>query len=189
MKKRMKFLYILLFISMGVGFAQTRISGSVKDEYGEPIIGASVLAKGTNIGISTDFNGNFTLDVPANVTRMVFSYVGRNSLELPVRSTMNVVLRADEELLDELVVTALGIKKDRKALGYAVEDVKSGELMRNKQVNVINSLAGKIAGVNVTQSSGAAGSGSQIILRGGTSASESRDNQPLFVVDGVIYDH
>lgn len=189
MKKRMKFLYILLFISMGVGFAQTRISGSVKDEYGEPIIGASVLAKGTNIGISTDFNGNFTLDVPANVTRMVFSYVGRNSLELPVRSTMNVVLRADEELLDELVVTALGIKKDRKALGYAVEDVKSGELMRNKQVNVINSLAGKIAGVNVTQSSGAAGSGSQIILRGGTSASESRDNQPLFVVDGVIYDN
>jgi TonB-linked SusC/RagA family outer membrane protein len=83
----------------------------------------------------------------------------------------------------------MGIKKDRKALGYAVDDVKAEELMRNKQVNVINSLAGKVAGVNVTQSSGAAGSGSQIILRGGTSASDTRDNQPLFVVDGVIYDN
>ena len=92
-------------------------------------------------------------------------------------------------LLEDVVVTAMGIKKEKKALGYAVQDLKSDELLKNKQTNVINSLAGKVAGVNVTQSSGAAGSGSTIIIRGGNSASESRDNQPLFVVDGIIYDN
>jgi TonB-dependent SusC/RagA subfamily outer membrane receptor len=92
-------------------------------------------------------------------------------------------------LLGDVVVTALGIKKDRKALGYAVQDLKSDELLKNKQTNIINSLAGKVAGVNITQSSGSAGAGSTIIIRGGNSASESRDNQPLFVVDGVIYNN
>ena len=98
-----------------------------------------------------------------------------------------VTLSDDAQALNEVVVTAMGIKKDRKSLGYAVEDIDSEELMRNKSVNPINSLAGKIAGVNITQGGGAAGSGSQIILRGGTSL--ERDNQPLFVVDGVIYDN
>ncbi len=95
----------------------------------------------------------------------------------------------DLQALDEVVVTAMGIKKDRKALGYAMQEVKSDELMQIKTANPISSLSGKVAGVNITQSSGAAGSGAQIILRGGTSGSEGKDNQPLFVVDGVIYDN
>src|SRR5690606_25404165 len=99
----------------------------------------------------------------------------------------NVVLESSDELLEEVVVTAMGIKKEKKALGYAVQDLNANELMKNKTANVVNSLAGKIAGVNVTQTSGSAGAGAQIILRGGTSL--ERDNQPLFVVDGVIYDN
>ena len=188
MKKRFKLLCMLFLIGIGVSFAQTRVTGSVTDENGEPIIGASVMVKGTGQGSITDSNGNFTLSTSSGGI-LVVSYVGYETQEVPVSANPRIVLRTNTEILEEVVVTALGIRKDRKSLGYAVEDVKSEELMRNKQVNVINSLAGKIAGVNVTQSSGAAGSGSQIILRGGTSASESRDNQPLFVVDGVIYDN
>src|SRR5690625_6792011 len=89
-------------------------------------------------------------------------------------------------MLDEVVVTALGIKKERKALGYAVQDIGSAELMKNKNTNLVNSLSGKIAGVNITQTSGGAGAGASIILRGGTSL--ERDNQSIFVLEGIIYD-
>lgn len=117
--------------------------------------------------------------------------IGMKTVSVPIngRTVINVTMQQDAMMLDELVVTALGIKKERKALGYAVSDIKADELMRNKTANPISSLSGKIAGVNITQSSGAAGSGAQIILRGGTSGSEGKDNQPLFVVDGVIYDN
>jgi outer membrane cobalamin receptor len=110
-------------------------------------------------------------------------------IEIQGRRVINVTMKESAQVLEELVVTALGIKKEKKALGYAVQDIKSDEILKNKQTNVINSLAGKVAGVNVTQSGGSAGVGSTIIIRGGNSASESRDNQPLFVVDGVIYDN
>ena len=167
-----------------------KITGKVLDSKGEPIIGASILVKGTSNGVITDLDGNFSLNAPQGST-LVASYVGYTKKEILVGASTSytVVLTEDTQALSEVVVTAMGIKKDRKALGYAVEDVKAEELMKNKQTNVINSLSGKIAGVNVTQASGAAGGGSQIILRGGTSASETRDNQPLFVVDGVIYDN
>ncbi len=167
-----------------------KITGRVVDTAGEPVIGASVSVKGTNSGAITNTDGTFSVNVSTG-SILVVSYIGYQTTELKVGSAnaYTVTLKDDSQALEEVVVTAMGIKKDRKALGYAVSDMKAEELMRNKQVNVINSLSGKIAGVNVTQSSGAAGSGSQIILRGGTSASESRDNQPLFVVDGVIYDN
>lgn len=100
---------------------------------------------------------------------------------------MEIVLQSSATNLDEVVVTALGIKKEKKSLGYAIEDIDAAELMKNKSSNALTSLSGKIAGVSITQAGGAAGSGAQIILRGGTSL--ERDNQPLFVVDGVIYDN
>jgi TonB-linked SusC/RagA family outer membrane protein len=109
--------------------------------------------------------------------------------EVPVSANVRVVLVADNRQLEEVVVTAMGIKKERKALGYSVSDLNSEELLKNKNTNVINSLAGKIPGVNITQSSGAAGAGASITIRGGNSTSEGRENQPLFVVDGVIYDN
>jgi len=160
------------------------------DVAGEPIIGASVLVKGSGTGTVTDINGKFSVEAPVGST-LVVSFVGYATEEVKVgaASDYTVTLKDDTQSLSEVVVTAMGIKKEKKALGYSVSDINSKELMKNKQTNVVNSLAGKIPGVNITQAGGAAGAGSNIVIRGGNSASESRDNQPLFVVDGIIYDN
>lgn len=165
-----------------------KITGKVVDAAGEPIVGASVLVKEAGTGSVSDIDGKFAVEAAQGYTLQI-SFIGYRTTEVKVtgESFYVVTLKDDAQALNEVVVTAMGIKKDRKSLGYAVEDIDSEELMRNKSVNPINSLAGKIAGVNITQGGGAAGSGSQIILRGGTSL--ERDNQPLFVVDGVIYDN
>ena len=180
-----------VILSTGALWAQNiSVTGTVTDKNNEPIIGAYVVVMGTTVGTSTDANGAYTINVPANGT-LQFTCIGYKTQEVQVAGRRNipVILAEDAELLQETVVTALGIKKERKALGYSVTEVKSEELLRNKQTNVINSLAGKVPGVNVTQAGGAAGAGSSIIIRGGNSASEGRDNQPLFVVDGIIYDN
>ncbi|WP_373736399.1 SusC/RagA family TonB-linked outer membrane protein [Bacteroides heparinolyticus] len=165
-----------------------KITGRVVDVSGQPIIGASVLVKGSGTGAVTDIDGNFTVNASVGST-LEISFIGYKAATVKVTnaSSYAITLQDDSQALDEVVVTAMGIKKDRKSLGYAIADVNADELMRNKSVNPINSLAGKIAGVNITQGGGAAGTGSQIILRGGTSL--ERDNQPVFVVDGVIYDN
>ena len=165
-----------------------KITGKVLDAAGEPIIGASVLVKGSGTGAVTDVNGQFSVDAAVGSTLEV-SFIGYKSVTVKVTNATvyNLTLQDDSQALDEVVVTAMGIKKDRKALGYAIDNVGAEELMKNKRANAINSLAGKVAGVTITQTSGAAGAGSQIVLRGGTSL--ERDNQPLFVVDGVIYDN
>lgn len=177
-----------LLLFAGVAMAQTQIIGTVVDAQGEPVVGASVIEQGTTNGAITDLDGKFTIRVRSGATLEV-SCIGYAAQILPASSGMQVVLSEDTEFLDEVVVTALGIKKERKSLGYSVTEVNSSELLKNKQTNVINSLAGKVPGVNVTQSGGAAGAGSSIIIRGGNSVNESRDNQPLFVVDGIIYDN
>ena len=179
-----------VFTDSPVGFtavAQTmKATGTITDANGEPLIGATVMLKGTKRGVTTDVNGRFSIDAP-NGSTLIVSYVGMVTREIKVGGApVNVTLEGGNAL-DEVVVTALGIKRDKKSLGYAVDDINAEELMKNKNTNAINSLAGKIAGVSITQSSGSAGAGSQIILRGGTSL--ERDNQPLFVVDGVIYDN
>ncbi len=166
-----------------------KVTGIVRDVNGEPLIGATIKVKGTSRGTATDVEGRYSINAAPGST-LVISYIGTASQEVNVTgSVMDVTMQSASTNLDEVVVTALGIKKDKKSLGYAIDDLKADELMRNKNTNAINSLAGKIAGVTITQSSGAAGSGAQIILRGGTSLAEDRDNQPLFVVDGVIYDN
>ena len=166
------------------------ITGKVVDVAGEPIIGASVLVKGSSTGSVTDIDGKFSVEAPVGST-LVVSFVGYATEEVKVgaASDYTVTLKDDTQSLSEVVVTAMGIKKEKKALGYSVSDINSKELMKNKQTNVVNSFAGKIPGVNITQAGGAAGAGSNIVIRGGNSASESRDNQPLFVVDGIIYDN
>ncbi len=189
--KRFTLSVFTLILITGTMVAQNiRITGKVIDKTGQPAIGVSVLIEGTRTGVATDLDGKFTIEAPAN-SALLFSAIGMENQRVTVnnRSIINVTMAESSVFLDELVVTALGIKKERKALGYAVSDIKSEELMKNKTANPISSLSGKIAGVNITQSSGAAGSGAQIILRGGTSGSEGKDNQPLFVVDGVIYDN
>lgn len=180
-----------LILTTGAIWAQNvKVSGTVSDVNGEPLIGAYVLLQGTTQGTSTDIDGKYVIDVPANGT-LVFQLMGMQEQAIPVnnRSVINVTLEEDAVMLEDVVVTALGIKKERKSLGYAVSDIKADELMKNKTANPISSLSGKIAGVNITQAGGGAGSGAQIILRGGTSAAEGKDNQPLIVVDGIIYDN
>ena len=180
-----------LFLSIGNIWAQDiKVTGKVTDKSGEPIVGVYVLLDGSRIGTSTDIDGAYTLTVPST-GKLVFTSMGYKdaSADINGRAVVNVVMEDDAVLLDDVVVTALGVKKERKALGYSVTEMKSTELLKNKQTNVINSLAGKIPGVNVTQSGGSAGAGSSIVIRGGNSASESRDNQPLFVVDGIVYDN
>ena len=189
--KRLMLSSFALVLISGTLIAQNiRVTGKVIDNTGQPAVGVTVLIEGTRTGVATDINGTFSLDAQANSV-LLFSAVGMESQRVPVnnRSVIDVTMAESSVALQEVVVTALGIKKEKKALGYAVQDIKSDEILMNKQTNVINSLAGKVAGVNITQSSGSAGAGSTIIIRGGNSASESRDNQPLFVVDGVIYDN
>ena len=182
--------FALVLFSGTLSAQNIKVTGKVIDNAGQPAVGVTVLIEGTKTGIATDINGNFSIEAPANAF-LLFSSIGMENQRVPVgnRSVINITMAESSVMLPELVVTALGIRKEKKALGYAVQDIKSDEILRNKQTNVINSLAGKVAGVNVTQSSGSAGSGSTIIIRGGNSASESRDNQPLFVVDGIIYDN
>ena len=165
-----------------------KITGKVVDAAGEPIIGASVAVKGSGTGAVTDVNGRFSVEAPVGST-LEISFIGYKTATIKVTNalTYTVNLQDDAQALDEVVVTAMGIKKEKKALGYSVQDVNSKELLKNKTANVINSLSGKVAGVNITQGSGAAGEGASIIIRGGTSL--ERDNQPLFVVDGIIYDN
>lgn len=165
-----------------------KVEGTVFAKNGEPLIGVSVTIRGTSIGTATDADGRFSLSTNSTNAILVFSYVGFKTQAYPAnQSFYHIIMEEDALMMDEVVVTAMGIKKERKALGYSVQEIKSDELLKNKSSNVINSLNGKIAGVNITQGGGAAGAGSNIVLRGGTSL--ERDNQPVFVIDGIIYDN
>jgi TonB-dependent SusC/RagA subfamily outer membrane receptor len=185
------FCLLLAFFTVVSANAQTKtIKGKVVDEKDQPVIGASIKVKGTGSGTITDVAGEFSLKASKGAV-LVISYVGYATKDMPVGAAADytIVLTEDTKALTEVVVTAMGIKKEKKALGYSVSDLGSQELMKNKNTNVVNSLAGKVPGVNITQSSGAAGAGASITIRGGNSTSEGRENQPLFVVDGVIYDN
>ena len=182
MKRKLMLFMSLLLISIGIATAQTQVRGVVVDEAGEPVIGATILIKGTAQGTVTDFNGNFNLSAPAN-GRLVVSYVGMTTQEVAATSNMRVVLASDTQALDELVVTALGIKRSAKALGYAVQDVKSEDLQRTGSADLARALQGKVAGVDIKMSSGMPGASSQIVIRG--SRSFTGNNTPLYVVDGM----
>ncbi|TJZ61978.1 SusC/RagA family TonB-linked outer membrane protein [Sphingobacterium olei] len=189
MKQKLLLVFIGLFMITTCLMAQQKaVSGRVSSATGEGLGNVTVTVQGTTRSTQTSENGSFSIQAaPGEV--LVFRAIGSEEKRQTVGdgSVYNISLMSTEEALDEVVVTALGIRREKKALGYAVQDINAEELMKNKSPNMVNSLAGKIAGVNVTQTSGAAGAGAQIILRGGTSL--ERDNQPLFVVDGVIYDN
>ena len=186
MKKKFMLFLACLFIGIGLANAQvTRVTGIVtSSEDGLPVTGASVLVKGTNAGTITDIDGNFTINnVPSNATTLVISFIGMQTQEVPIRETVRVMLRPDSELLDEVVVTAMGISKERKALGYAVQDVKSDKLMQGMSTDLASAISGKVSGLNITSSSGMPGASSHITIRGARSF--DGDNTPLYVVDGM----
>ncbi len=183
---------VLLTLTLWVGVSAVAMAqnanGVVVDAAGHPIPGASVIVKGTTTGTMTDLDGQFSITARSGAVLEV-SCIGYSTVEAEAGTNLRITLKEDNEFLEESVVTALGIKRERKALGYSVSEVNSDELLKNKNTNVVNSLAGKVPGVNVTQSSGAAGAGATIIIRGANSTYEGRDNSPLFVVDGIIYDN
>lgn len=161
------------------------IKGTVIDSEGEPLIGATVQVKGTKVAQATDIDGNFVIKTSEANPVLQISYVGCKAAEVAVKgkSTINVTLEPSSESLDEVVVTALGIKRQAKALGYSVQDVKGDALTEARENNMLNSLSGRVAGLQVsTSGSGSMGS-SRIIIRGNNSL--SGNNQPLIVVDGV----
>ena len=170
---------------MQLTFAQEReIKGTVTSKTdGSPIPGASVLVKGTTNGTQTDFDGNYSLTASVGDI-LSFSYVGMTTVEITIgdSNTINAQLEEDATALNEVVVTALGIKKERKTLTYSAQDVKGKDLTTVKQTNPINSLSGKSAGLTITRSSSGVGGSSKVVLRGNSSTS---NNDPLYVIDGV----
>jgi TonB-linked SusC/RagA family outer membrane protein len=164
-----------------------KISGLVRDANGQPLIGVSVMIKGTQSGTQTNVNGQFTLD--ANIGDVLtFTYLGYVKKEVTITSpaAMSVLMDEDSKQISEVVVTALGIKKERKALGYSVTQIKGDELTQAREPNVMNSLEGKVAGLNITPTAGGPGSSSNVIIRGVSSLSQT--SQPLYVINGVPMD-
>jgi TonB-linked SusC/RagA family outer membrane protein len=165
------------------GWSQKTVTGSVVDDGGVPLPGATVLEINTANGVTTDFDGNFSIQVADGAT-LEISFVGYDNQTITVGSQDNyeIVLSAGNEL-EEVVVTSLGLKREAKALGYAVQTVKSDEIANSGSNSAIDALVGKAAGVQITRSSGSAGGGSRILVRGVTSM--IGNNQPLIVIDGV----
>ncbi len=161
-----------------------QIRGNVVDESGEPIIGANIIERGTSNGTVTDFDGNFQLPVDENATIQI-SYLGYHDevVNTKGKTSFSIILREDTKSLDEIVVTALGIKKEAKALSYNVQEVSAGEIVGVKDANFINSLSGKIAGVSINASSSGIGGGSKVVMRGAKSI--SGNNNALYVIDGI----
>ncbi|WP_255535206.1 SusC/RagA family TonB-linked outer membrane protein [Cellulophaga sp. E16_2] len=167
------------------GFAQN-VAGTVKDENGEPLPGVTVLVLGSSNGTTSDFDGNFTIEsIEGDILR--FSYLGMKTKEVSVSSDkqMNIVLIEDASALDEVVITAFGVEKKQKSLGYSVTQVKTENLNLAGQSNAIESLQGRVAGVQINRTSGTSGGGVDILIRGVTSVNPNRSNQPLIIVDGI----
>ncbi len=184
--KRLSLLVVTVFCAFGMSIAQRTVSGQIVDDEGVPLIGANVVVKGTTVGTVTDFDGNYALSLPDGGTTLVVTYTGYSTqeLEVGVQSVVNVTMFEGVEL-GEVVVTGLGIKREKKALGYAVTTISDSDLELRPEADVARVLRGKVPGVDIVASSGLAGSGTNITIRGMSTISGS--DQPLFVVDGVPF--
>ncbi|MFC2136711.1 SusC/RagA family TonB-linked outer membrane protein [Bacteroidota bacterium] len=185
--RKILFCLLIVFIPLlSLKSQEKTITGTIiSGEDNLPLIGATVVVKGTTIGTITDFDGNYTIKVPEDAEILQFSFVGLLSQEVPIgdQTNISVTLQPDVLEMEEVVVTAIGIRREKKALGYAVQDVESDQISRSNNDNIVNSLTGKVAGVHINSSSGAAGSSTFIEIRGASSI--TRSNRPLFVIDGV----
>ena len=188
------FLMLLSFFPILGNDAQAQsqpqqIKGRVTDAGNEPIVGASIMMKGSNDGTISDMEGRFSLNAPLGTT-LVVSYIGYVTQEVKTdgrNKPLTIVLKEDTKRLGEVVVTALGIKRDRKALGYSLGEIKGQDLQKAKEPNVINSLAGKVAGLTVSQTATGPSGSTRVILRGSTEL--TGNNQPLYVINGVPMDN
>lgn len=203
MKKSIRYLSIFVFLfscSLALslqGHAQGTLSGTVTDsETGEVLIGVNILVLDEELGVATDENGDYEItDIPAGDYQIEARYIGYDSqiedvtIEDGEEIELNFELVMSTSQLDELVVTSFGLQQERKALGYSVQEIDSENLTVGNQANVVNALSGKVSGVQITNTGGAPGRSSRIIIRGVNSLDPSADNQPLFVVDGVPIDN
>ena len=178
---------ILLFRNTAQSGRAVRVSGQVLDSKGQPVVGASVIVRGTTVGVSTDAEGRFSLEVPAPAASQVLeiSYLGYETASIPVgsRTSFAVTLQESSSEIESVVVTALGIKRQEKALSYNVQQVGAEELTTVKDANFMNSLAGKVAGVTINTSSSGVGGATKVVLRGNKSISQS--SNALYVIDGI----
>ncbi|WP_372917471.1 SusC/RagA family TonB-linked outer membrane protein [Salegentibacter sp.] len=192
MRNKLTLLAFLAIFQISSIFAQERtVSGTVTiASDGMPLPGVNVLVKGTNQGTVTDMDGEYSIDVAPDAV-LVFSSLGFEGQEIAVnnQTTINVQMVEDLESLDEVVVTSFGIEREKKALGYAVQEIQAEEITRTKQPNIVSALQGQSAGVQITNSGGAPGQSARIIIRGINSLDPTADNQPLFVIDGVPMDN
>ena len=185
MKKVLGLLFFTVMFAYSLS-AQRTVTGVISDDTGLPLIGANVLVSGSDLGTITDIDGNFSLSVPDGANELIVSYTGFNSQTIDIAGVNNVTVTLVEgELIDEIVVTGLGIKKEKKALGYAVSSVKGEQLEQRAEGDVARILSGKAAGVQITSAGGASGSATNVTIRGLSSFSGS--NQALFIVDGIPF--
>lgn len=188
MLKKSKWMLLFSCLWISVAFTQEKtISGLITDQQGIPLPGVNIIVKGTTNGTQSDFDGIYAIEANSGDV-LIFSYIGQKTQEKAVGSaiTINIQMEDDAQALEEVVVTAQGIKRESRSLGYSVSKVDGDDLEQNAQADLGRVLSGKAAGVNITATNGVSGSGTNIIIRGYTSISGS--NQPLFIVDGVPFD-
>ena len=189
-QKLLKLMFVFCLLSMQSLQAQSTITGTITDSAtGIPLGGANVIEKGTTNGVSTDFDGNYSITVSSSTATLVVSYIGYTNKEIAInnQSTINISLVEDASQLDEVVVTALGIKRERKSLGYSVQEIQGSSISESREPNMVNALSGKITGLQVIKGSNGPAGSSKIVLRGYSSL--TGDNQPLIVVDGTPLDN
>ncbi|HQG78340.1 MAG TPA: SusC/RagA family TonB-linked outer membrane protein [Bacteroidales bacterium] len=179
----------MIAVTAGTQARDIQLSGRVTDSStGEPIAGVTVTLRGTNIGVLTDINGKYSVSVPGNVEIVAFSFIGYNTVEIPVagRSVIDVSMEEGIQALDEVVVTALNVNRTKSSLGYSISTVKGADIEKSGNNNMINTLAGKVAGLHISRTAGGVDGSSRVILRGVMSI--TKDSRPLVIVDGIPVD-
>lgn len=187
MEKKCKWLFMLFLFGVSIAYTQEKtISGTITNQNATPLPGVNILVKGTVNGTQSDFDGNYSLQVDIGDI-LIFSYLGQLTTErtVSISNAINIQMEEDAQILEEVVVTAQGIRREKKALGYAVTTLKSEDIESRPEADIARVLSGKIAGVNVVGTGGLAGSGTNITIRGNVSI--TGNNQPLFVVNGVPF--
>ncbi|PSL42859.1 iron complex outermembrane receptor protein [Chitinophaga niastensis] len=181
-------LFLLLCCCSAVFAQNIKVSGKVTSPANEPLPGVSVLLKGTTTGVITDYLGNYVIHVPGNGI-LIFNSIGFIKKEVDVnnQTTLNVIITEDNKQLGEIVVTALGVKKEKKSLGYSVTEIKGSDLAITNEINPVNALQGKAAGVQIDQGAGGLFGSTKILIRGNSTL--GNNNQPIFVIDGVIIEN
>ncbi|MDO5979024.1 SusC/RagA family TonB-linked outer membrane protein [Flavivirga spongiicola] len=185
MKKRL-LVMVLAFFAFTIGHSQTIFKGKVLDENQVPLPGASIVVKGSSIGVATDFDGNFEIKLTGGNETLEISFIGYLSQDFDTtgKATAEIILQSNSESLGEIVVTALGIKREKKSLGYASQELNSDEVASAREPNLLNGISGKVAGLQITNSPSGLGGSARVSIRGDASLNIN-GNSPLFVIDGT----